>query len=126
MIKKIETSEAPKAIGPYSQAVLAGGFLFLSGQLPLDPETGKLVQGDISAMTHQVFDNIEAILRKERLSLNNVVRMEVYLKDLGHFQEMNTIYALRMGEHKPARHAFQVAKLPLDAAIEITCTAYAG
>lgn len=124
MLKKIETEEAPKAIGPYSQAILAGDFLFVSGQLPIVPETGHLLKGDIGAMTHQVLDNIEAILRKEHLTLRDVVKMEVYLKDLAHFQEMNTIYAMRMNDHKPARHAFQVAKLPLDAAIEISCIAY--
>lgn len=123
-MKIVDTHEAPKAIGPYSQAVLAGGFLFLSGQLPLDPATGKLVEGDIKAMTHRIFDNIEAVLKKEHLTLKDVVRMEVYLKDLNDFQEMNKAYAERLKDHKPARHAFQVAKLPLDAKIEITCTAY--
>lgn len=122
-MKKVETTDAPKAIGPYSQAILANGFLFLSGQLPIDPKTGEIVKGDIKDMTHKVFDNIEAILKAEGLSLKDVVRAEVYLKDLGHFQEMNKVYAERMKDHKPARHAFQVAKLPLDAQIEITCIA---
>lgn len=122
-MKKVNTTNAPKAIGPYSQAVLADGFMFLSGQLPIDPKTGAIVQGGIKEMTHKCFDNIEAILKEENLTLNDVVRVEVYLKDLGHFQEMNGVYAERMKDHKPARHAFQVAKLPLDAAIEITCIA---
>lgn len=122
----VNTDAAPKAIGPYSQAMFAGGFLFLSGMLPIDPKTSKLVPGDITAATHQVFHNIVAVLKSMQLTLHDVVRCEVYLKDLNDFQAMNKVYAEHMGDHKPARHAFQVAKLPLDAIIEVTCTAYKG
>lgn len=124
MIKKIETDQAPKAIGPYSQAVQAGGFLFISGQIPINPDTGKIDETSIEWQTRQVISNIEAILKAEGLTLDHVVRAEVFLKDMGDFQAVNTIYAERFcGAIKPARHAFAVAKLPLDARIEISCTA---
>lgn len=124
-MKKIETTEAPQAIGPYSQAVQAGGFLFLSGQLPLNPKTGKIEATTIEEQTIQIFSNIEAILKAADLTFNHVVRMEVFLADLSHFSLMNTIYATYFtGPIKPARHTIQAAKLPLDALIEITCTAF--
>jgi 2-iminobutanoate/2-iminopropanoate deaminase len=123
-MKKIETTEAPQAIGPYSQAVQAGGFLFLSGQLPLDPTTGKIKGSTIEEQTIQIFSNIEAILKAAGLTFNHVVRMEVFLADLSHFSFMNTIYATYFTSPiKPARHTIQAAKLPLNALIEITCTA---
>ncbi len=124
-MKKIETTLAPQAIGPYSQAVQAGGFLFLSGQLPIDPNTGKIEATTIEEQTIQVFSNIEAILKAAGLTFNHVVRMEVFLADLSHFTAMNTIYATYFtGPIKPARHTIQAARLPLNALIEITCTAY--
>ncbi len=124
-ILQVITDNAPKAIGPYSQAVAAGPFLFVSGQIPIDPKTGKLVENTIQAQTRQVLDNIEAILKSQDLSWEHVVKMEVYLKDLGDFAEMNAIYAERIQtEVKPARQAMQVAKLPLDVRIEISCIAY--
>lgn len=124
-ILQVITDNAPKAIGPYSQAVAAGPFLFVSGQIPIDPKTGKLVENTIQAQTRQVLDNIEAILKSQDLSWEHVVKMEVYLKDLGDFAEMNVIYAERIQtEVKPARQAMQVAKLPLDVRIEISCIAY--
>lgn len=122
--KKIETDQAPKALGPYSQAVQAGGFLFLAGQIPLNPRSGKVEEATIEGQTRQVFLNIEAILKAAGLSMDNVVRSEVFLKDLSHFTSMNEIYAqFFTGPVKPARHAIQVAKLPLDVLIEVTCTA---
>jgi 2-iminobutanoate/2-iminopropanoate deaminase len=124
-IEKIQTDQAPQAIGPYSQAVKAGPFLFLSGMLPIDPKSGKINHTSIQEQTHQIFENIEAILKEAHLSLKDVVKMEVFLKDLTDFQAMNEIYAQKFTQAvKPARHAFQVARLPLDALIEITCTAY--
>lgn len=124
-ILQVITDNAPKAIGPYSQAVAAGPFLFVSGQIPIDPKTGKLVENTIQAQTRQVLDNIEAILKSQDLSWEHVVKMEVYLKDLGDFAEMNVIYTERIQTPvKPARQAMQVAKLPLDVRIEISCIAY--
>jgi 2-iminobutanoate/2-iminopropanoate deaminase len=123
-MKKIETEKAPKAIGPYSQAVEAGGFLFVSGQIPLDPTTGQLASATIQAQTKQVLDNLENILKAAGLSWKNVVRCEVFLKDLQDFKEMNTLYAERFPhEIKPARQTVQVARLPMDSLIEISCIA---
>jgi 2-iminobutanoate/2-iminopropanoate deaminase len=123
-IRKVETQHAPKAIGPYSQAVDAGGFLFVSGQIPIDPKAGKIADFTILGQTKQVLDNIEAILKKAGLSFADVVKTEVYLKDLGDFQEMNALYAQRFSHPiKPARQAMQVGKLPMDALVEISCIA---
>src|SRR3989344_3775680 len=103
-ITKVETSGAPKAIGPYSQAVVAGSFLFVSGQIPIDPGTGKVADHTIQGQTRRVFENIEAILRAAGLSLGDVVRAEVYLKNMDDFQEMNAIYAEKFKQPvKPAR-----------------------
>ena len=123
-MKKIETASAPKAIGPYSQAVQVGGFLFLSGQIPLNPQTGALEEATIEGQTRQVFLNIEAILKAANLTFDQVVRSEIFLKDLSHFSVVNAIYAeFFKGPIKPARHTIQVARLPMDALIEVTCTA---
>ena len=126
-MQKIETELAPRAIGPYSQAVFAGDFLFLSGQIPLDPKTGEVVEGGIEKQTERVLLNIAAILKAKDLTLKHVIRAEVYLKDMGDFSEMNKVYERHFShEVKPARHAFAVAKLPLDSLVEISCIAYAG
>ncbi len=126
-IQKITSTNAPKAIGPYSQAIVAGEFLFVSGQLPIDPETGELIAGDIEAMTHRVIDNLEAILIEAELTLAQVVKTEVFLKDMGDFQAMNRAYAKRFStDPTPARQAIQAAGLPRDAVIEISCVAYRG
>ena len=122
---KIETENAPKAIGPYSQAVRAGQLLFVSGQLPINPQTGKVEEVSIEGQTRQVFANIKAILEAAGCSFDDVVRAEVYLKDLQDFAAMNKIYAEYFSsEIKPARQSMQVAKLPLDIRIEISCIAY--
>lgn len=124
-IQQVSTDEAPAAIGPYSQAVSAGQYLFVSGQLAIDPITGKLIGDTIEAQTGQVLNNIEAILRAEGLTLENVVKSEVYLKDMGDFKGMNGVYAERFTHPiKPARQAMQVARLPLDALVEISCIVY--
>lgn len=126
-IKKIETEHAPKAIGPYSQAVLAGPYLFVSGQIPIDPKTGEVVEDNIEKQTRQVLDNIQAILKAQGLTFEHVVKTEVFLKDMDDFQIMNAIYAEKFSSPiKPARQAFQVAKLPKDVRIEISCIAYQG
>jgi 2-iminobutanoate/2-iminopropanoate deaminase len=124
MLKEINTDKAPKAIGPYSQAVQAGQFLFVSGQIPINPKTGKVDEGTIEWQTRQVFANIEAVLQAAGLTLNDVAKCEVYLKDMQDFQAMNAIYAEKFtGPIKPARQAMQVGKLPMDVRVEISCFA---
>lgn len=118
-MRTIVTEGAPKAIGSYSQAVADGGFLFTSGQIPLDPSTGELVPGDIRSAVERVFDNIEAILTAEGLTLDDVVKTTVYLLRMSEFGEMNAVYARRFGNHRPARSTVAVAELPKDAAVEI-------
>lgn len=114
----------PMAVGPYSQLSIAGETVYLSGQIPLDPETGKLVGGAIEEQTGQVFNNIEAALNGVGLGLNNVVRTSVYLVDMGDFSKMNAVYAERFGSHKPARETIGVGALALGAKIEITVIAH--
>lgn len=124
MQQKIDTQHAPAAIGPYSQAVLATPFLFVSGQIPIDPKTGTLVADTIEDQTRQVLANIEAILKAANLTFADVVKTEVYLKDMQDFAAMNAIYAEAFrGPVLPARQAMQVAKLPRDVRIEISCIA---
>ena len=118
-MKTIATEGAPKAIGPYSQAVSEGGFLFTSGQIPLDPSTGELVPGDIRSAVERVFDNIEAILSAAGLTLDDVVKTTVYLLRMSEFGEMNAVYARRFGNHRPARSTVAVAELPKNASVEI-------
>jgi len=115
----ISTKSAPKAIGPYSQAVTAGDLVFCSGQVPLDPETMTLIEGDVAAQTRQVFNNLSAVLAAADVSLQQVVKTTVFLQDMNDFAEMNAIYAECFGAHKPARATVQVAKLPLGASVEI-------
>jgi 2-iminobutanoate/2-iminopropanoate deaminase len=115
----IATNDAPKAIGPYSQAVRSGNFLFLSGQIPLDPATGELVQGDFPSQARRVFDNLKAVLAAAGATFAHVTRATVYLTDLGNFQALNGIYAEVFGEHKPARSTVGVASLPKGATVEI-------
>ena len=123
-LQKIETEKAPKAIGPYSQAVSSGQIVFLSGQLPIDPQTGELIQGDIKAHTNQVLSNLEAVLKAAGLSFEHIARMDVFLKNLDDFADMNEEIAKRLTQAvKPARQTIQAAKLPLDAIVEISCIA---
>ena len=124
MLEKIETQDAPKALGSYSQAVKSNGFLFVSGQLPIDPTTGKLIEGDIQAMTKRIIENIQAILKASNTSLENVVRTDVFMTDLKLFSAMNEEYARAFkGPVHPARQTIQVAALPLGASLEISCIA---
>ena len=118
-MKFLATEKAPKAIGPYSQAVVESGFLFSSGQVPLDPETGKLVSGGIEAAAERVFDNLEAVLREAGLGFSDVVKATVYLTRAEDFGAMNTVYARRFGDHRPARSTVIVAALPAGAPLEI-------
>lgn len=121
----VTSESAPKAIGPYSQAVIAGGFLFASGQIPLDPKTGDLVGGTIEQATERVFDNLEAVLKAAGLGLADVVKTTVYLTKGDDFAAMNKVYAKRMGENKPARSTLFVAGLPKGSPIEIDLIALA-
>ncbi|HWS42127.1 MAG TPA: RidA family protein [Pseudoflavonifractor sp.] len=115
----ISTANAPKAIGPYSQAISAGGLLITSGQLPIDPAIGKIVEGDIKAQTEQCFQNIEAILSEAGLTVDNIIKTTVFLADIADFAAMNEVYAQHITERFPARSAFQVAALPMGAKVEI-------
>jgi len=123
MKKIIHTRKAPKAVGPYSQATEQKGMLFVSGQIPLIPETGKLAEGGIKEQTQQVLKNIDAILRAAGYSSWDVVKCTYLLKDMDHFQEMNEVYADYFKQDPPARAAYQVVKLPLDVLIEIEAIA---
>jgi 2-iminobutanoate/2-iminopropanoate deaminase len=122
----VSTADAPAAIGPYSQAIVAGGMVFISGQLPVEPATGNLVEGAIGDMTRRIFANLEAVLLAAGSSLAQVVKMTVFLADMNDFQAMNTVYAEFFPEHPPARSTVQVARLPRDARIEIEAIALAG
>jgi 2-iminobutanoate/2-iminopropanoate deaminase len=122
----IRTEEAPQAIGPYSQAVAAGGFVYVAGQLALDPKTGQLVPGDVRMQTKRVMENITAILEGAGSSLAAVVKTTVFLRDLNDFGAMNEIYGSYFQEDPPARSTVQVAKLPRDGAVEIEVVALAS
>jgi len=121
--KVIQTEKAPKAIGPYSQAIRAGSFLFLSGQIPLDPKTGELVKGDIREQARQVLENLKGVLESEKLGMKDVVRVTIFLKDIGNFNQVNEVYATYFPSSPPARSTVGVAKLPRDAEIEIEAIA---
>ena len=115
----VSTDAAPAAIGPYSQAIRAGSLLFVSGQIPLDPTTGAMVDGDIAAQTHRVFANLKAILEAAGASLDHVVRTTVYLADMNDFAKVNEIYGTYFSSPAPARATVQAARLPKDARVEI-------
>ncbi|MBI4454570.1 MAG: RidA family protein [Acidobacteria bacterium] len=117
--KVISTSQAPQPLGPYSQAVVVDSMIFVSGQIPLDPQTGQLVEGGIAEQTHRVLRNLKAILDAAGSSLDKAVKTTIYLKDLNHFQEMNGVYAEYFKKDPPARAAVEVARLPRDVLIEM-------
>lgn len=114
----VSTTNAPAAIGPYAQGIIVNGMFYSSGQIPLTA-TGELVEGDIVAQTHQVFANLKAVLEAAGSSLDNVVKTTVFMKDMNDFVAMNEVYASHFGEHKPARSAVEVARLPKDVKVEI-------
>ncbi len=122
-LRTIAVENAPKAIGPYAQGIVAGGFLFTAGQVPLDPATMKLVSGTIAEETNRVFDNLTAILAGAGCGLKDVVKTTVFLTDMGSFAEMNGAYAARFGDHRPARSTVQVGALPAGARVEIEVVA---
>jgi 2-iminobutanoate/2-iminopropanoate deaminase len=121
----ISTSEAPAAIGPYSQAVRSGNFLFCSGQIPLDPKSGQIVPGDIAAQTRRVLDNVGAVLKAEGLTFENIVKTTIFLTDLGDFQTVNETYGSYFKRQPPARSTVQVSALPKGAKVEIEVIAVA-
>jgi 2-iminobutanoate/2-iminopropanoate deaminase len=125
MKKIVSTNEAPAAIGPYSQAVRSGRFLFCSGQIPLDPKSGQIVPGDIAAQTRRVLDNIAAVLRAEGATFEDVVKTTIFLTDLNDFQTVNEIYGSYFKNQPPARSTVQVAALPKGARVEIEVIAVA-
>jgi 2-iminobutanoate/2-iminopropanoate deaminase len=124
-ILKIETDKAPKAVGPYSQAVIANDFLFCSGQIAINPIDNQLIQGGIIEQTHQVLNNIEGLLEAASIGFEKVVKMEVFLKDMNDWTTMNEIYGTKFTNGlAPTRTTVEVPRLPKDVLIEITCTAY--
>jgi 2-iminobutanoate/2-iminopropanoate deaminase len=125
MKKIISTIEAPAVIGPYSQAVRSGNFLFCSGQIPLDPKSGQIVPGDIAAQTRRVLDNIGAVLTAEGLTFENIVKTTIFLTDLGDFQTVNETYGSYFKQQSPARSTVQVSALPKGANLEIEVIAVA-
>ena len=126
-IKRVETPEAPGAVGPYSQGTEVDGFIFVSGQLPVDPKTGQMVEEDIKVQTDRVIENLKAVLRAAGSGLGQVMRCDVFLRDMNDFKAMNEVYASKfVTDPKPARQAVQVGRLPLDAMVEISCIARKG
>jgi 2-iminobutanoate/2-iminopropanoate deaminase len=119
----VKTELAPAAIGPYSQAVVCQGMVYVSGQIPVDPATGALVEGDIATQTRRVLTSLEAVLQASGASLASVVKTTVYLKDMGDFPAMNAVYAEFFGESLPARATVEVSRLPKDVAVEIDAIA---
>lgn len=122
-MNEIKTDKAPAAIGPYSQAMKAGPFVFCSGQLGIDPATGKLSGADVESQTKQVMKNMRSVLAAAELDLSHVAKTTIFLADMNDFASVNTIYGDAFGDHKPARATVQVARLPLDALVEIECIA---
>ncbi len=119
----IATEKAPKAIGPYSQGIKAGNMVYTSGQLPMDTKTGKLVQDDIKSEARQALTNLKEVLAEGGAALTDVVKVNVYIKDMNQFGQINEVYAEFFNEHKPARACVEVARLPLDANVEIEAVA---
>ena len=121
--KIIATEKAPAAVGPYSQATSTGNLVFTAGQIPLDPESGRLVKGDIEAQTHRALKNVAALLEEAGSSMETVIKTTVFMTDLANFKRMNTVYTEYFSSQPPARSTVQVTALPLGAQIEIECVA---
>lgn len=123
-MKQVDTKNAPAAIGPYSQAVISSGFVFVSGQIPIDPKTGLLLQSDIRLQTIQVLKNVESVLQASNSSISKIVRVDIFVIDMDHFSIVNEEYANVMIQSvKPARQTVEVSKLPMGALIEMSCIA---
>ena len=123
-MRVVETDKAPKPIGPYSQGLVAGCFLFVSGQIPLDPKTNELVKGDFKDRARRALQNVKAIVEAAGASLRSVVKVTVYLRDLSLFEEFNAVYREFFGDHAPARAVVEVSRLPRGADVEIEAIAY--
>jgi 2-iminobutanoate/2-iminopropanoate deaminase len=119
----ISTKNAPKSIGPFSQAIVSGDHIYCSGQIALNPETMEMTGKDVAEQTQQIFTNIQAVLNSSGLELTNIIKTTVFLKDMADFKEMNSVYEKMFGNHKPARTTIEVSQLPLNALIEIECIA---
>ncbi len=124
--KVILTENAPSPVGPYSQAIQAGEFLFIAGQIPANPSTGEIIRGDIQDATKRVMENLKAIVEEAGYSMDDLVRCRVYLKNMDEFKQMNEVYGSFFGEKPPARAAIEVARLPLDVDVEISAIAWKG
>ncbi|HEX2202411.1 MAG TPA: RidA family protein [Longimicrobium sp.] len=122
-LQRVQTDQAPAAIGPYSQAIVANGFVFTAGQIPLDPATMQLVDGDVAAQTERVMTSLRAILQAAGADLSTVVKTTVFLRDMNDFAAMNEVYGRHFGDHAPARSTVQAARLPRDVAVEIEAVA---
>jgi len=123
MINVVSTPDAPKALGPYSQAIVTGGFVFCSGQIPIDPETNSIKAETVEDQTRQSISNLSAVLKAAGSSLSNVVKTTVFIKDMNDFAAVNGVYAEMFGDTKPARSCVEVARLPKDVKVEIECIA---
>jgi len=126
MREMVSTDNAPKAIGPYSQAVIYNGIAYLSGQIPLNPANNQLLEGDVAAQTERVLENLKAVLEACGASLESVLKTTVFLKDMGDFPKMNEVYGRYFGANPPARSTVQAAKLPRDVSVEIDAIAAVG
>jgi 2-iminobutanoate/2-iminopropanoate deaminase len=122
-LQQVQTGDAPQAIGPYSQAMIANGLVFTAGQIPLDPASMQIVEGDIAEQTERVMRNVAAVLQAAGADLSTVVKTTVFLRDMNDFAAMNEVYGRHFGDHKPARSTVQVARLPRDVAVEIEAIA---
>jgi 2-iminobutanoate/2-iminopropanoate deaminase len=125
MKKIVSTTEAPAAIGPYSQAIRVGNFVFTSGQIPLDPQSGNIVEGDIAAQARRVLDNLTAVLKAENLTMSNIIKTTIFLVDMNDFAKVNEVYGSYFKETPPARSTVAVAALPKGSRVEIECIALA-
>ncbi|WP_106496281.1 RidA family protein [Lentibacillus sp. Marseille-P4043] len=126
MMKSLFTEKAPKAIGPYSQALKAGDFLFISGQIPVNPETNEVVESEIGKQTEQVMNNIRGILESEGLTFNHVIKTMIFINDMNQFSIVNEEYSKHLNNHKPARSTVEVSRLPKDVLVEIEAIVYTG
>lgn len=122
-LEYVHTDDAPAAIGPYSQAIVVDGWVFCSGQIPIDPASGELLKGSVAEQTDLALRNLSAVLRQAGSSLQSVVKTTVFLSDMGTFGEMNEVYARHFGDHRPARAAVQAAALPKYCDVEVECVA---
>jgi 2-iminobutanoate/2-iminopropanoate deaminase len=125
-VRRIHTDRAPDAVGPYSQAIVHSGLVYTAGQIPLDPQSMQMVEGDVAAQTERVMQNLAAVLEAAGASLGSVIKTTVFLQSMGDFAAMNEVYGRHFGDHRPARSTVEVARLPKDARVEIEAVAAVG